>query len=171
MIELRARALSKAAFAAFGEVIELDGAKHFPINGGLTTRYHDICAIDAGDAGGRPIVSVFRSAPLPLPHRVRVMERHPKGSQAFLPTDDLPFLVLVASDAPQIAPADMALFISNGRQGVNFYKNTWHHFQIVLGRRRDFIVIDRAGDDNLEEMRISEEVWIPASAGEITPST
>ena len=172
MTELQPRALNKKDFAAFGEVIELDGAKNFPINQGLTTRYHDLCTLDFAEAGGRPIVSVFRSAPLPLPHRVRVMERHPKGSQAFLPADDLPFLVLVAAGGAPPRAADMSLFLSNGRQGVNFYKNTWHHFQIVLGKQRDFIVIDRGGDDeNLEEVKIEEEVWIPESAGEITSST
>ena len=167
-MELRARPLCKKDFAEFGEVIELDGAQHFPINNGLTTRYHDLCTIDASEDGGRAIVSVFRSNPLPLPHRVRVLERHPKGSQAFLPLDQLPFLILVASGAAQPSAESLSLFISNGRQGVNFFKNTWHHYQIVLEKQRDFIVIDRGGDgENLEEARIKEDVWIPTSAGEI----
>ena len=164
MIELRARPLTGAAFAAFGEVIELRDAEQISINDGLTTRFHDLFTIDVGEDGGRPVVSVFRTAPLPLPHRVRVMERHPRGSQAFMPMDELPFLVLVAADVAPIGGADLSLFITNGRQGVNLYKNTWHHYQMVLERQRDFIVIDRAGAGaNLEETRIDDEVWIPAS--------
>lgn len=173
-IELAARPLTAEAFADFGEVIDLgnpQGAPAMQINDGLTTRFHDLFTIDAGDAGGRPVASIFRSEPLPLPHRARAMERHPLGSQAFIPLDDLPFLVLVAgADAGAAAaagatlPAEcLSLFITNGRQGVNLRKNTWHHFQIVLGRRRDFLVIDRGGAGaNLEEARVEGEVWIPA---------
>ena len=162
--------MTKAAFAAFGEVVELQGARQIPINDGLTTRFHDLFTIDVNDDGGRPVVSVFRTAPLPLPHRVRSLERHPKGSQAFLPVDEIPFLVLVAAStgsASPVVPSDMSLFITNGRQGVNLYKNTWHHFHIVLGKPRDFIVVDRGGGadgDNLEETCVNGEVWIPASA-------
>ena len=163
MLELSARPLNKAAFAAFGEVIELADAQQIQINDGLTTRFHDLFTIDVNDAGGKPIVSLFRSAPLPLPHRVRVMERHPHGSQAFLPLDQLPFLILVAADVTPVTAADLSLFITNGQQGVNLYKNTWHHFQIVLDEQRDFIVVDRGGaGDNLQETRIEDEVWIPA---------
>lgn len=168
MTELIAQPLSKSAFANFGEVIELEGATQMTINDGLTTRFHDLFTIDVANHHGKPIVSMFHTTPLPLPHRVRVMERHPHGSQAFLPTDELPFLVLVAAAvAPStaITAADLSLFITNGKQGVNFYKNTWHHYQIVLGTPRNFIVVDRgATDKNLEEMAIEEEVWIPQMA-------
>lgn len=167
--ELRARPLSAEAFADFGQVIDLaapQGAPEMQINDGLTTRFHDLFTIDTAADGGRPVASIFRSEPLPLPHRVRAMERHPLGSQAFIPLDDLPFLVLVAAaGAPgaTLAAAQLQLFITNGRQGVNLHKNTWHHFQIVLGRRRDFLVIDRGGAGaNLEESRVDGEAWIPA---------
>ena len=164
MVELRARPLSKSAFAEYGEVIELEGAREISINAGLTTRFHDLFNIDVNDDGGRPVVNVFRTAPLPLPYRVRGMERHPLGSQAFIPLDDMPFLVLVANDMQPITAADLSLFTTNGKQGVNFFKNTWHHFQIVLVAQRDFIVIDRGGGgDNLEETAVEDEVWIPAS--------
>lgn len=171
MVELVARPLTKPAFAAFGEVIEAESATRFSVNNGLTERFHDLFTIDVDAAGGRPIASLFRSAPLPLPHRVRTMERHPLGSQAFIPLDDHPFLVLVAADVARITAADLFLFMTDGRQGVNFYKNTWHHFQIVLdglvpGARRDFLVIDRGGrGDNLEETEIDGRVWIPDSVG------
>lgn len=174
--ELTARPLSAPAFADFGEVIDLNdlrGSPQMRINDGLTTRFDDVFRIDTLDAGGRTVASVFRTRPLPLPHRVRVMERHPLGSQAFIPMDDLPFLVLVgAEDSPgaPLAAAHLSLFITNGRQGVNLYKNTWHHFQIVLGRQRDFLVIDRAGGGrNLEETRVEGEVWIAAPQGPDAP--
>lgn len=162
MRELRAKKLTRESFAAFGQVIETAGAKHFPINAGLTTRFHDLCSVDTADENGRAIVNVFRTKPLPLPHRVTLMERHPLGSQAFIPTDDIPFLVLVAKGEPPLTAKKLSLFVTNGKQGINFKKNVWHHFQIGIARERDFIVIDRGGrGENLEETRIDEEIWIP----------
>ncbi len=170
-MELSAQPLSKADFAPFGEVIETrgQGAKRIAINDGLTTRFHDLFTIDMAD-GGRPIVSLFRTAPVPLPHRVRALERHPLGSQAFIPLDDLPFLVLVAAPTASvgdpIAPADLRLFRTNGRQGVNLHRNTWHHFHIVLERQRDFLIVDHGhgNRDNLQEARVQGEAWIPDTA-------
>ena len=163
MAELVVQPLTKSAFVPFGEVIELEGAKEISINNGLTTRFHDLFNIDVNDDGGRPIVNLFSTNPLPLPHRVTTMERHPQGSQAFIPMDEKPYLVLVAEDSLPITAECLILFVTNGRQGVNFNKNTWHHFQIVSGERRDFIVIDRGGPgDNLEETTVEGEIWIPA---------
>ena len=164
MINLIPEPLTEASFAPFGDVIELATAQQFQINQGLTTRFHDLLEIDASEQDGRAIVSVFRTDPLPLPHRVTVMERHPLGSQAFLPMDHEPFLVLVADNGDIVTADNLHLFITNGYQGINLRRNTWHHFQIGLGRQRDFFVIDRAGNGtNLEETHIEEAVQIPAS--------
>jgi ureidoglycolate lyase len=150
--------LSPESFAPYGEVIELDSASQRSINAGLTTRYHDLCRIDCSAVGGRVTFNIFRTDPLPLPHEVKIMERHPLGSQAFFPLDDDPFLVMVAPPGEQVDAEDLILFRSNGRQGVNFARNTWHHFQIASGRQRDFVVIDRAGPgNNLEEVHVSGE--------------
>ena len=173
--------LTAKRFAEFGEVVELAHARQISINHGLTTRFHDLLTIDANDRGGRPIINVFRTAPLPLPHRVKIMERHPLGSQGFIPMSEQPFLVLVANPstrssarsstkAPEkLSQNDLTLFVTNGRQGINLKKNTWHHFQIVLGGVQDFIVIDRGGSgdnnaDNLEEIEVDGEVWISDTA-------
>ena len=163
MIDLVAAPLTKKSFAPFGDVIELSNAQQYPINQGLTTRFHDLFDIDVAAQGGRAIVNVFRTDPIPLPHRIKVMERHPLGSQAFLPMDHDPFLILVADAGDRISASNLHLFKTNGHQGINFNKNTWHHFQIGLSKQRDFIVIDRGGDgNNLEEFNIEEAVQIPA---------
>src|SRR5215469_9326479 len=88
--------LTRAAFAPFGDVIELTGARHFPINGGTTERFHDLAAIDVSEAGGRAIVSVFRAQPRAWPVEIAMMERHPLGSQAFVPLGDVDYAVVVA---------------------------------------------------------------------------
>ncbi len=85
MKTLQMERLTRAAFAPFGEVIELDGARHFPINGGTTERYHDLAKVDVRRTGGRPLINLFRAQPRALPVEIAMMERHPLGSQAFLP--------------------------------------------------------------------------------------
>ncbi len=155
--------LTAENFSPFGEVIELESARQILINQGLTTRFHDLLSIDVKDQQGHAIVNVFRTSPLPLPHRVITMERHPLGSQAFLPMASHPFLILVALPGDTITAGDLKLFRTNGKQGINFFKNTWHHFQIVLGHTQDFLVIDRGGaGNNLQELDIEEIVWIAA---------
>ena len=155
--------LDAVAFAPFGEIIELQNARRLTINGGLTTRFHDLCRIDCDAGGGHAILSLFRTDPLPLPHAVVTMERHPLGSQAFIPLDRDPFLVLVAPGGDSVRAEDLILFRTNGEQGVNFARNTWHHFQIVSARQRDFLVIDRGGPgENLEEVRVSGDCLLPA---------
>ena len=161
MMNLQARPLTAELFESYGQVIELDKARQLSINDGLTTRFHDLLTIDADSENGHPIVNIFRTSPLPLPHQVKIMERHPLGSQAFIPMENTPFLVLVAGASTNPEVDDLELFVSNGTQGINLFKNTWHHFQIVLDHTQDFLVIDRGGaGNNLEETELSGEVWI-----------
>src|SRR5258708_28940585 len=90
---------TRAAFEPFGDVIELDGAQHFPINGGTTERFHDLARVDIGaDSGGRSLINVFRGQSRAQPVEISMMERHPPGSQAFLP-------LRVASSLLVVAPA------------------------------------------------------------------
>ena len=88
--------LSDAAFAPFGDVLEASGAPDRIINQGLCGRWHDRARLDFGD--GRAGISLFRSEPRQLPYRLDMVERHPDGSQAFVPMTGQPFLVIVAPD-------------------------------------------------------------------------
>lgn len=161
MRQLIATPLTAEKFAPYGDVIALENSEQLSINQGLTTRFHDLFNVDVAAQNGRVLVNVFRTKPLPLPHTVKIMERHPLGSQAFLPMDTVPFLVLVATPKEEIDAADLTLFITTGNQGINFHKNTWHHFQIVTAKQRDFIVIDRGGDgDNLQQTSIKSGAMI-----------
>ncbi len=161
MNSLTPQPLNTEAFAPFGEVIDCRRAKKISINNGLSTRFHDLFNIDVSHQQGHPLVNLFRTRALLLPHQVTTMERHPLGSQAFIPLDQRPFLILVATAGNQIEVADLRLFISDGQQGVNLFKNTWHHFNIVLEGEQDFIVIDRGGaGENLEEIQVRGEAWI-----------
>ena len=139
-------------------MIETAGAEQRIINEGTTVRFHDLAAVDVADRGGRALVNVFRAQPLPLPLTVTMMEQHPLGSQAFIPLDRAPFLIVVAPAGPQPRASDLRAFVSDGRQGVNYAKGVWHHPVIASRRRTDFLVVDRGGPgDNLVEIRLTGE--------------
>ena len=136
-------------------MIETAGAEQRIINDGTTVRFHDLAAVDVADAGGRPLVNVFRAEPMPLPLTVTVMEQHPLGSQAFIPLDRAPFLIVVAPAGPRPRASDLRAFVSDGRQGVNYARGVWHHPVIAWRRPTDFLVVDRGGPgDNLVEIRL-----------------
>ncbi|GJH26182.1 ureidoglycolate lyase [Caballeronia sp. EK] len=149
--------LTREAFAPFGDVIELEGARHFPINAGTTERFHDLANVEVGfESGGRPLINVFRGQPRPQPVVISMMERHPLGSQAFVPLADVRYLVVVAP-AGEFDPAAMRAFYARGWQGVNYARGVWHHPLIVLDKAADFIVVDRGGDlPNCDEIDLPE---------------
>ncbi len=156
--------LTRAAFRPFGDVIELDGAKQIPINLGTTIRFHDLCKVDVTDEGGRTLVNLFRGQPRVLPFEVKMMERHPLGSQAFIPLDERPYLVVVAP-AGELDESKIRAFVTRGWQGVNYAKGVWHHPLIALGKVSDFIVVDRGGDGlNLNEQDLRESLWLTQEA-------
>lgn len=142
---LKIEQLTREAFAPFGDVIETDGAENFPINNGSTIRFHDLAKIET-DTDGRVLVNIFRATPLEYPLTIRLVERHPRGSQAFIPLNNRPYLVLVAPKGEQVRSDDLRLFRAEGRQGVNYRAGTWHHPVLALEEVSDFLVIDRGGD-------------------------
>jgi ureidoglycolate lyase len=155
MREMTPEPLTAEAFAAFGRVIEAsDEAVKHDINQGHAIRYDRLAEIDAGDGGGVPVISLFRARPLEE-LVLRVFERHPLGSQTFVPVGGKPYLVAVAPAGP-FDPAAIRLFRAEGHQGVHYSKGTWHHFLLVLEPHTDFLVIDRAGPgDNCDEVGLA----------------
>jgi len=119
--------LTKEAFAPFGDVIETEGSEFFMINNGSTRRYHKLATVETAEPEDRAIISIFAAEALEMPLAIRMLERHPLGSQAFVPLLGHPFLVVVAplGDAP--VPGHVRAFRSNGRQGVNYHRGVWHH--------------------------------------------
>ena len=156
--------LTREAFAPFGDVIELEGAKQIPINLGTTIRYHDLANVDVTDEGGRTLVNLFRGQPRALPFEITMMELHPLGSQAFIPLNDKPYLVVVAP-AGELDESKIRAFVTSGWQGVNYAKGVWHHPLLALGDVSDFIVVDRGGDGhNLNEQNLRESQWLTEEA-------
>jgi len=161
MLTLTPKALTAEAFLPYGDVVDTEYAKSFNINYGLTTRFHDMANIDVSDGGGKAGFSIFSAKASTLPHQVKVMEYHPFGSQLFYPCCNSPFLVLVAPPSKNIQLDKLTLFITNGKQGVNYKKGTWHHYLMPLNNTSDFIVIDRiARDKNCVEIELDSEIVI-----------
>ncbi len=140
--------LSKEAFAPFGDVIETDGSDHFMINNGSTMRFHRLAEVAMATPDDKAIISIFRAEALDMPLTVSMLERHPLGSQAFIPLLGKPFLIVVApiGDVPESGLT--RAFITNGRQGVNYHRGVWHHPVLTIEKRDDFLVVDRSGSGN-----------------------
>ena len=151
--------LSADAFAPFGDVIEAsERAEIMPINYGWTTRFNALSDVAVGD--GRAIISLFRSKPL-APLVLKIFERHPLGSQAFMPLQGRPYLVAVAP-AGDFDVGQVRVFRAAADQGVNYARGTWHHFLLALEAESDFLVVDRDGGpgENLDEIELAEGDWI-----------
>jgi ureidoglycolate lyase len=146
--------LTAEAFAPFGSVIEAsDAAVQIDINQSHAVRYDALAAADCAEGGGQTVLSLFRAKPLAEPV-LKTFERHPLGSQSFVPLGGRPYLVAVAP-AGDFDPAKVRLFRAEGHQGVHYRKGVWHHFLLVL-EDSDFLVVDRAGPgDNCEEVELA----------------
>jgi len=142
--------LTASAFAPFGDVLEAKGEPDKIINQGLCARFHDQAQLDFG-ADGRAGISVFKAQLRTLPITLDMLERHPDGSQAFLPLDYVSFLVVVALDEGG-KPGTPSAFLTAPGQGVNYHRGTWHGVLTPLAGNGLFAVVDRIGDTaNLEE--------------------
>ena len=162
---LQPQALTREAFADFGNVIEMAGAEHYPINQGTTERYHDLADIDVSLEDGEPLISIFRGQPRARPIRLDLMERHPLGSQAFYPLQNRDWLLVVSVAQDPLEPDGLKAFRATGIQGVNYARNVWHHPLLVLEPDSDFLIIDRGGPgNNLEERAFSGKVSVLVSA-------
>ena len=147
---LRAQPLSRSGFAAYGDVIETAGARHFPINAGRIERFHDLARVDAGD--DRVLVSIVRcNQPSVLPHRVEMVERHRRGSQAFIPIGEARMVIVVAAPSEPVDPGRLAAFVSDGKQGINYRPGVWHMPLIAFDQGQEFLVVDRGAADDCDE--------------------
>lgn len=153
MNQLHTEPLTATAFAPFGDLLDASGDFSL-INAGLCQRFHDRALLDFADA--RAGISMFQARPRSLPYSFDLIECHPEGSQAFIPMSQSPFLVIVAG-SPSHTPR---AFVTNGAQGINLHRGTWHGVLTPLHGPGLFAVIDRIGATaNLQEHRF-ETSWI-----------
>ncbi|MFT5720149.1 MAG: ureidoglycolate lyase, partial [Motiliproteus sp.] len=140
MLILHPEPLTREAFAPYGEVIETAERDFFMINQGSTQRYHQLAEVQLGKPEDRGIISIFRAKALSMPLNITMVERHPLGSQAFIPLKGNPFLLIVAEPGDNPQPEQLRAFITDGNQGVNYHRGTWHHPILCCVAIDDFIV-------------------------------
>jgi ureidoglycolate lyase len=159
--QLKPRPLTPERFAPYGDVIETgrpDGA----MNEARFERFDDLCRLDAGD--GRLAVSIARSrTPSALPYRIDFVERHPLGSQAFVPLSPFRLIVVVAPPGESVDAADLVAFETNGLQGINYHRGTWHMPLLAFAAGQRYLIIDRAsGAPNCDIPALDEPVMLVA---------
>ncbi len=145
---LQAVPLTAQAFAPYGDII--DSADHQPllINDGMTERYHALAHVQTSGPEDQALINLFHAKPYQLPMQLFSMERHPLGSQAFVPLDARPFIVVVAPAGDHLVEQELRAFITDGRQGVNYHRGVWHHSLIAPDTPARFLVVDRGGPGN-----------------------
>lgn len=149
MMTINPKPLTIRDFAAFGDVLDCAGEPDFLINQGLCGRYHNRANLNFQD--GAAGISLFKAKPRSLPYQLEMVERHPLGSQAFIPMSMCSFLIIVAHDNAG-TPATPQAFVSAPGQAINLYKGVWHGVLTPLSEPGLFAVVDRIGEgSNLEE--------------------
>ena len=152
MTNIRALPITPEAFQFLGDVLMPKAHPDKLINAGRCERHHALATVQRG--GGEAIVSIFRSQPVSLPYDCTLLERHPLGSQAFMPLGAGPWLSVVAPDEGGRPGRPLAFLVPAG-VGVNLRAGVWHGVLTPLDEPADFLVVDREGDGtNLEEVTI-----------------
>jgi len=162
VISLRPEPLTSERFAAYGDVVETSLDKTNAMNEARFERFDDLCDVDLGD--GDVAVSVARCrTPTSLPLRVDMVERHPLGSQAFVPLTPCRMVVVVAPPGEGVEASELRAFVTNGRQGINYHRGTWHMPLIAFDAGQEFLIVDRGGEEpNCEQHMLDTVVMLDA---------
>ncbi|MEM7433171.1 MAG: ureidoglycolate lyase [Pseudomonadota bacterium] len=164
MIELTPELLSAERFSAYGDVIEASAAQRTGMNAARFDRFDNLARVET-DADGSPTIGLVRCRIVTtLPYQFDMVERHPYGSQAFIPLQQSPFVLVVAGPGESVEAEDLRAFVTNGRQGINYHRGTWHMPLIGLEADQEFIVVDRGGPSpNCDEHQLEEPVMLLAT--------
>ena len=151
--------INKSNFSEFGDVIITNDIKPVKINNGYAQRFDGIANLDTKEENGETTISIFSALKRNFPMKIDMMEKHPLGSQAFIPMKETTFLVLVAPKGDKPIIEKIQSFIVPPGVGVNYKAGTWH-FPLISTEDMNFLVVDRKGSgnnlviENLEEKKI-----------------
>ncbi|MBT8137795.1 MAG: ureidoglycolate lyase [Gammaproteobacteria bacterium] len=158
-MNLTPQPLTREAFEPFGQVIETDSTS--PMNDGRFARSLAQATLDLAPPGQARIDVVTCQETTPLPYEIGVLERHPLGSQAFVPLTGFSFVVVVAAGEQ---PGEPRAFVTNGRQGIVYRRGTWH-MPMIATAGQQFLLIERHGEEaNCEEHRLAEVLTLVGPA-------
>ena len=162
---LRPIPISAERFEPYGDVIAAGSGRRAAMNRERFARFDELATIDVDESGdGHVAVGIVESRTATvLPYRFDLVERHPLGSQAFVPLGGFRFVVVVAAPAATVEAGDLEAFVTNGSQGINYRRGTWHMPLIALAAGQQFLVIDRGGSAaNCEEHVLADAVVLEA---------
>jgi len=151
--------ITKDAFSPFGEIISTEGVQPIDINAGYAKRYDNLVNINTSKENGETIVSIFSAIKRTFPMKIDMMEKHPLGSQAFIPMKETTFLVFVSPNGEKPDLNKLESFIIPPGLGINYNPGTWH-FPLISTESMNFLVVDRKGSgnnlviENLEDKKI-----------------
>ena len=146
-IKIKPKKINKINFSKFGQVIDTSKKKYFRINNGYAKRYDNLCKINTSLKKGRTIVSIFSAKKRKFPMKVDMMEKHPLGTQAFVPMKETSFLVFVAPKGNKPDLKKIQSFRIPKQTGINLNPGIWH-FPLISTKDMNFLVVDRKGKGN-----------------------
>ena len=146
-IIIKPKKITNKNFKKFGEVISTKKIKPININNGYAKRFDNLCKINTSLKKGNTIMSIFSTRKRKFPMNIKMMEKHPLGSQAFIPMKETKFLVFVAPKGKKPNVKKIESFIIPKQTGINYKPGIWH-FPLISIKNMNFLVIDRKGIDN-----------------------
>ena len=146
-IIIKPKKITRRNFQKFGELISVKKIKPININNGYAKRFDNLCRINTSSKKGKTIMSIFSSKKRKFPMNIKMMEKHPLGSQAFVPMNEATFLVFVAPKGKRPNTKKIESFIVPKQTGINYKPGIWH-FPLISTKNMNFLVIDRKGIGN-----------------------
>lgn len=164
MREITASPITPEAFAPFGQIVSAGLSEGRAANMGTAVRCDWCAGLESTRPGARPNMAVFRSLAKALPFEIRLLERHPCSTQAFLPMVCTRYLVCVAPALPDGSPdvAGLVAFRCGPGQGINYRRDVWHHPILALDGPADFVMLawEDGGALDCVEHPLSEPVRV-----------
>ena len=146
-IIIKPKKITRKNFKKFGDLISTKKVKSININNGYAKRFNNLCRINTSFKKGNTIMSIFLAKKRKFPMTIKMMEKHPLGSQAFIPMIDTTFLVFVAPKGEKPNINKIESFIVPKQTGINYKPGIWH-FPLISIKNMNFLVIDRKGKGN-----------------------
>ena len=149
--------ITKNNFSQFGDMISTSEIKPIEINNGYAKRYDSIANLNTSKDNGETTISIFSALKRNFPMKIDMMEKHPLGSQAFIPLKETTFLAFVAPNGDKPDLNKIEAFIIPPGIGINYKPGTWH-FPLISTEDMNFLVVDRKGPgDNLVIKNLDKE--------------
>jgi len=162
---LKPTPLTANGFSEFGDVIESRADSAASMNDERFSRFDQLARVEFEKAenGAAAISIAISKQATAFPYRFDTVERHPLGSQAFVPLTPFAFVVVVARPGAPPNAAELVAFVTNSQQGVNYHRGVWHMPLIAQKAGQRFLVVDRAGGGgNCEHHILGETVTLVA---------